>query len=146
MSSISNAKFISQNRRVKIRQTEQSALIISASIQVNGKICSQNQCLDQVNGTIQSKIRLPWTPWNTRRSIRCLAVVNIPCWPVKRVVNPVSWSWTRSYPPSVCQVQSKYWHEKRQTTYGSMNVCNYRLDTSQWNPTSTNCASWLNPA
>jgi hypothetical protein len=29
---------------------------------------------------------------------------------------------------SVCQVRSNYWYEKCQTTYGSMKVCNYKLD------------------
>jgi hypothetical protein len=39
-------------------------------------------------------------------------------------------TWMRSYPlsKSLCQVQSYYWYEKCQTTYGSMKVSNYKLD------------------
>jgi hypothetical protein len=64
--------------------------------------------------------------------IRCPGGVSIPCLQVTPTVSPVSWSWMQRYTPSksVCQIQSKFWYEKCQTTYGSMKVStsNYELD------------------
>jgi hypothetical protein len=71
----------------------------------------------------EGKNGLTRTPRYTRGGIRCLGGVSIPCWSITPAVSPVLWSWMRSY-----QVRSYYWYEKCQTTYGSMKVCNYKLD------------------
>jgi hypothetical protein len=64
------------------------------------------------------------TPRHTRGGIRCLGGVSIPFRLVTLAVSPVSWSWVRSYPllKSVCQIQSYYWYEKCQTSYGSCTI------------------------
>jgi hypothetical protein len=66
----------------------------------------------------------------TRCKIRCLGGVSIPSWLITPTLRPYPWSWMRSYPlsKSMCQVRSNYWYEKCQTTYCSMEVCNYQLD------------------
>jgi hypothetical protein len=57
----------------------------------------------------------------------------------RRSKHPLSIDHTRREPSSmimnaelsavkVCQVRSNYWYEKCHTTYGSMKVCNYKLD------------------
>jgi hypothetical protein len=69
-------------------------------------------------------------PGHTGGGIRCLGGVSTPCRPVTPAVSQIPSSWMRSHPlsKSVCQVRSKYWNEKCQTTYGSSKVCNYELD------------------
>jgi hypothetical protein len=92
--------------------------VISLKIQV-GKLIQ----IREING-------LTRTPGYTGGGIRCLGGVSIPCWSITPIVSPGPWSRMRRYPlsKSVCQVRSNYWYEKCQTTYGSMKVCNYKLD------------------
>jgi hypothetical protein len=74
-----------------------------------------------------------WTnmdPRTYRGGIRCLRGISISCRPVTPAVGRVPLSWMQSYPLSetVCQVRSNYWYEKCQRTYGSVKVCNHKLD------------------
>jgi hypothetical protein len=56
--------------------------------------------------------------------------VSTPCWPVKPIVSPVSWSYKRGYPPSrlMCPVMSNYRYESCETTFGLIKVCNSKVD------------------
>jgi hypothetical protein len=75
----------------------------------------------EINGLI-------WTPGYTRGGTRCLGGVKHPllidhtrCEPHFMIMNAE----LSTVKVSVPLVQSNYWYEKCQTTYGTMKVCNY---------------------